>query len=134
MASKSESEGIEARLREIAEKKAVLEKEEAELTLALRVIKRFSTNGAAPKLGPARPEGTPTLFEMTDAVLAEAEARGKVGLKGREIVAEIGKQYWPGVKPAQILPQVYQYASKGRLKKTPNGVFRRLHKNEAPAE
>jgi hypothetical protein len=135
MSNKSESEAIEARLREIAEKKALLEREEEELELALRVIKRFSpSNGVAPKLGPARPEGGPTLFEMTETVLAQAEAKGKPGLKGREIVAEIGRQFWPGVKPAQVLPQVYGYAKKDRLKKTAAGLFKRVPKNEAPTE
>jgi len=133
MKDRTEIDAIEARLREIAGTLDLLQEEEEELQTALRVLKRFAPSSeAAPKLGPARPEGVPTLFEMTDSVLAQAEANGKPGLKGREIVAEIGRQFWPGVKPEQILPQVYQYAKRGRLKKTKIGVFQRL-KNEAPA-
>jgi len=133
MTNKADIDAIEARLADIAEKKALLEEEEEELQVALRVIKRFSSaNGATPKLGPPRPEGSPTLFEMTETVLTQAEMDGRPGLKGREIVAHIGKQFWPGVKPAQILPTVYQFAKKGRLRKTSSGLFK-LQKNEAPA-
>lgn len=122
--------GIETILRRQREVAAAMEKlrvELEELETTIRVLKRYSAaNGASDdgsKLGPPRPEGTPSLFEMTALVLKDAMAGGKPGLTGREIVADIGKRYWPGVKPQQILPPIYSFAKRGRLRKTEKGVF-----------
>lgn len=118
------------RQREIDAQIEDLQRERSELEVALTVLRRFGALPEVPvtvegsRLGPPRPEGTPSLFEMTEAVLKDAIKAGKAGLKGREIVDEIGKRYWPGVKSQQILPPIYQFASKGRLKKGDNGIFR----------
>ena len=88
-------------------------------------------NGAkkpSPSLGPPRPEGTPPLFDMTETVIHDAIAGGKSGLRGREIVDEIGKKFWPGVQGRQILPPIYAFAKKGRLHKTKDGVFKPINK------
>ena len=86
------------------------------------------------KLGPARPHGIPTLFQMTYEVIREAEQQGKPGLTGAAIVEEIGKRYWPGVKGQQILPSVYGFAKFERLEKTDDGLFHTVRKNEALSE
>ncbi len=133
MISTDETHAIQARKREIAEAIAELQAEDKELDIALKVKARFSglqpppQNGhdpAKPKLGPPRPEGTPSLFDMTVDVLREAIANGKSGLKGREIVNEIGKKYWPGVQPEQVLPPIYGFVGKKRLRKNADGVFK----------
>lgn len=119
-------EALLERHREITKEIDRLVKERDELDLAVRVLKRFaiSREASEPKLGPPRPEGTPTLFEMTEKVLREARQDSSLlGLTAREIVEEIGRQYWPGVQSAQMLPQIYQFAKKGRLLKTPDGIF-----------
>ncbi|WP_333825745.1 hypothetical protein [Pinisolibacter sp.] len=87
---------------------------------ALSVPKRQSKS----KLGPARPEGTPSNFEMAKMVLISAERDGKAGLTAAELVSEIGRRYWPGLQPQQILPMMYQYAKHGRLNKGDDGLFR----------
>ena len=121
---------IQVRLREINAQMEKLRSEAEELETAVRVFKRFAgANGAGgePKLGPARPEGLPSLFEMTESVLRDAFAMGTpgfTGYTGAEIVAAISKRYWPGVKGQQILPSIYQFAKHGRLIKTKDGVFR----------
>jgi hypothetical protein len=138
MISLKEISAIKARKQEIAEAIAVLQAEDAELDTTLRVLARFGglfppaspsppVNGSdppKPKLGPPRPEGTPSLYDMTVEVLREAIAGGKQGLKGKEIVAEIGRKYWPGVQPDQVLPPIYGFVSKKRLKKNTEGIFK----------
>ncbi len=118
---------IEARQREIASEMERLRAEAEELEIAVRVLKRYSKgNGATsegPKLGPPRPEGAPSLFQMTVMVLKDAVAAGKPGLTGQEIVTEIGKRYWPGVKGQQILPSIYGFGKSGRVRKNAKGVF-----------
>ena len=134
MMTKLGIEAILSRQREINQEMDRLQKETDELAVALRVIRRFSpsVDAADRKLGPPRPEGTPTLFEMTEAVVRTAEDQGKRGLVGREIVEKIGEQYWPGVKGPQILPSIYQFVKKGRLRKTNEGLFLRVKRNETP--
>ena len=80
------------------------------------------------RLGPSRPEGIPTLFKMVNEVLSESAD----GLTGRQIVEAIGKRYWPGVKGQQILPSVYGFAKRGRLRKSHDGRFHPIRKNETP--
>lgn len=122
---------IQSRLREINAQMEKLRGEAEELETAVRVFKRFAgANGAASpegaKLGPARPEGLPSLFKMTESVIRDAVADGKPGLTGAEIVAAIGKRYWPGVKGQQILPSIYQFTrgEHPRLVKTKDGIFK----------
>ena len=130
---------IEARRSEIAKSIDSLQKEEDELAVTLRVLRRFSpTNRAdaaiAYKLGPPRPEGTPTTFEMTERVLIEAEKAGRDGLTGAEIVEEIGRLFWPGLTGAQILPSIYGFKVQGRRHKTPSGKFKRIKTNKEGPE
>jgi hypothetical protein len=136
MIATEEIQAINTRKQEIAEAIAALQAEDQELDIALKVLARFgglyapqaAANGSdpptKPKLGPPRPEGTPSLYEMTVDVLRDAIATGKHGLKGKEIVTEIGKKYWPGVQPDQILPPIYSFVSKKRLRKNSDGVFK----------
>jgi hypothetical protein len=130
---------IQVRQREIAAEIERLRAEAAELEIALRVFERFSNppskaNGgrsrAGAKSGASRPEGVPSLFEMTETVIHDAIEAGKPGLKSREIVAAIGNRYWPGVTPSQVLPPIYAFAKKGRLLKTKDGIFSLSRKNK----
>jgi hypothetical protein len=118
---------IQARQREITAEMERLRAEAEELDIAIRVFMRYSkANGAGsdtPKLGPSRPPGAPSLFDMTAMVIKDANASGKAGLTAQEIVTEIGKRYWPGVKAQQILPPIYGFSKRGRLRKNSKGVF-----------
>ena len=123
-------DAIVARRSEIAAEIERLHTEDGELEIAIRVIRRFGkegrTNGTGvvpSKLGPPRPENTPSLIEMTETVLRDAIAAGSPGLKGLEIVAEIGKMYWPGVQGRQILPPIYKFVKSQRLQKDEQGIF-----------
>lgn len=137
MAHQLDSPAIEKRLREIGESISALQAEADELTVALRVFEKYSArgplkkkdDGATPKMGPPRPAGIPTNFEMTDMVIKSAEREGKNGLTANEIVEQIGKRYWPGVVGAQILPMIYKFAKEGRIRKTPSGKFKSVHRN-----
>ena len=136
---------IEARRKEIAEELDRLEKEMDELDMAMRVFQRFrvkeeeasetSAPEAISKLGPARPEGIPSNYEMAGQVIWDATKAGRKGLTAAELVEEIGKRWWPGVQGSQILPIMYQFAKKGRLVKGDDGYFRLPppQTNEAPA-
>lgn len=123
-----------ARQREIADEIERLTKESDELDVALRVIRRFETASGVTegKHGPARPEDTPTLYEMTVAVIEASESRSGRGLLIREIVREIGREFWPGVNGPQITPSIYGYVKNGRLLKNNNGRFHTAKKDKAP--
>lgn len=132
MKAESELDTMLKRRKEIAAEVEKLKAEDSEIETALRVFSRYggkpipATDGllSAPKLGPPRPDGTPSLFEMTETVIKDAIKAGKSGLKGREIVAEIGKRYWPGVKPQQVLPPIYGFVKTKRLRKGESGIFK----------
>src|ERR1700732_2507695 len=115
---------IQSRQREIADELARLQKEQDELDIAMRVLNRLV--GSKPrgvpvttrrvhkppplsppsarkirKLGPPRPAGIPSNFELVEMILKSSEREGKNGLTAREIVEQIDKRYWPGVKGPQ---------------------------------
>ena len=119
--STTDIEAIQSRQREVKVEIDRLQKEADELYIALRVLSRFSPvdSESLAKLGPPRPEGLPTLFEMVETVLDEAVD----GLTGRQIVEAIGEKHWPGVRGRQILPSIYGFSKQGRLKKTDTGQF-----------
>lgn len=132
MSTPFDLQAIIDRRRVIASEIERLTAEDKELEIAVRVGERFgksTVNDAAQpeggaKLGPPRPDGAPSLFEMTDTVLREAVAAGKPGLKGSELVTAIGKQFWPGVQARQIMPPIYGFVKNKRLKKGDNGIFK----------
>jgi hypothetical protein len=118
-----EVQKIEARKKEIAQGMAAFERELKELDIALAVLGRLNPKPPDkprdPLMAP-RPEGIPTTFEMVEIVLEDAEKAGRDGLTGKELVEEIGKKFWPGVKAPQILPIIYGFVP-DRLHKTPTG-------------
>jgi hypothetical protein len=123
---------VDARLEEIARQMAVLQKEADELTTWKRVNERFANGGtaaaASSNKGKPRPNGIPNNFEMVEAVLAES----REGMTAAEIVKAIEARFWPGLVGDQILPSIYQFAKKKRLKKNLSGKFKRVEKtNEA---
>src|SRR4051812_11337791 len=105
----SEIDKIALREEEIAKLIEALQKEADELAVARKVIARFSpAPQAVPEgsLGPPRPEGVPSTFEMTEAVLESAEKAGKDGLTAKELVEAIRDRYWPGLNAPQVLPTI----------------------------
>lgn len=133
---------MEARRNEIDEHLAALKKEAADLDIALRVARQFaktltmSTQAEIDgelRLGPARPDGIPTIFQMSYEVIRDAEQRGQGGLTASEVVEAIGDRYWPGVKGPQIQPSIYGFVKAGRLAK--NGdKFQTIQGNKPPTE
>jgi hypothetical protein len=121
-------DSIERRRQEIAAEIAKLQAEADELDITLRVLKRFSPDGsskAEPRLGPPRPAGTPTTFEMVSMVLTSAEKEGNDGLTAGEIVNAIRTRYWPDVTGPQILPSIYRFIKQKRFHKTAGGKIKR---------
>jgi hypothetical protein len=142
---------IEARKRKLSEEMSRLESEMDKLNDALEVIRMLemeAASEAAPageppmsenesdtpsesaptKLGPPRPSGCPSNFEMVDMILASAEREGKDGLTISELISEMRTRYWPGLKDVQVSAPIYSFVRKGRLKKTPSGKFKRIKK------
>jgi len=128
---------IEAQEKKIADQIATLQKEADDLATAKRVLKRLSGVAEAKpsaaddglpdgKLGPERPKGVPTNLQMVEFVLGHAEREGKDGLTANEIVEAIRARYWPGLVGEQILPSIYGFGKKGRLRKTASGKFKRI--------
>lgn len=136
---------LENRKREIRAEIERLQAEFEEIEGAIRVVSRFASSTAAKespaeskldsstKLGPQRPNGIPTNFEMAQIAIRDAVKNGKPGLTASEIVDEISKRWWPGLQGPQILPIIYQLAKRGRLNKGEDGHFRLPNMNEAPA-
>jgi hypothetical protein len=125
----SELEKIKLREEEIAKLIEALEKEASELAVARKVIARFSPPppaGSEGALGPSRPDGVPSTFDMTEAVLESAEKAGKDGLTAKELVEAIRDRYWPGLNAPQVLPTIYGFVKNERLHKTAGGKFKRL--------
>ncbi len=132
-----ETERLEARQREISQEIARLQEEANELAIALRVIAKLdlptqapsdaaSFEGSVTKLGPPRPSGCPTNFEMVDMILASAEKEGKDGLTISELISEMRARYWPGLKDVQVSAPIYSFVRQDRLRKTPGGKFKRI--------
>ena len=118
---------------------AKLAAEESELAVAQRVFSRLSEakpdavddtpdladriratldmgeDISIPKNGSDRPRGIPTVPEMLDIILADAERAGKEGLVGRDLVVQIDKRWWRGVGWNDILPTAARLAKKNRL-------------------
>jgi hypothetical protein len=147
MAITLSSSKIENRRREIASAIERLRAEDTELEIALRVIQRFESDTGRvvssvaaqsdmpsderePKLGPRRPSGCPTNYEMVDMILAGAEKEGTEGLTLSEITSEIRKRYWPGLKDAQVAAPIYAFVRSGRFRKLSNGRLGRVKKDE----
>ena len=113
---------IQVRKREIADEINRLQKEAEELDIAERVFNRLSRPpGKKPpvtprqhkrqaKLGPARPADLPSNFEMVNMILKSSEREGTDGITANEIVEQMGKRYWPGVKGPQVLSFIYKFA------------------------
>ncbi len=137
-------EHIEERRKKIGEEVARLQQELSDLDTTLKVLRYLdlepapapSGNGSTAsvplddaKLGPPRPSGCPTNFDMVDMILSSAEKEGKDGLTVGEIIAEMRRRYWPGLKDAQVSAPIYAFARKGRFKKTASGKFKRIKKS-----
>jgi hypothetical protein len=144
MPDQNQIELVQSRQREIADELARLQKEADELDIAMRVLNRLtnqkpqprdgiSTAAEEPKLGPPRPKGIPSNFDMVEMILASDEKEGQYGLTAKELVEKISGRYWPGLTGSQILPAIYQFAKKGRLLKTSAGKFKRIKKKEGSA-
>jgi hypothetical protein len=135
---------IEERRGEIAKEIARLQEELNEMEIALRVINRVPTDShkprkietqeapadGVPKLGPLRPSGCPSNYEMMELILASAEKEGKDGLTASEIISEMRKRYWPGLKDAQVSAPIYAFVRKGRFRRLEKGRISRWTKNE----
>jgi|SRR5262245_45127634 len=106
-----------------------LVREDNELVAAQRVIARLMNlpepqaqaappNGARPSAEKAgKPAGIPTVPEMTELILGEAEASGDPWREGRDILAEIKRRWWPTVEPNDVLPTLWRLAHVERLRK-----------------
>lgn len=129
----SESYVLEGRLQQIDAKMAELEKEREEIQGALDIVARYvitTTDGKSgvgnasepessdTSSGAPRPDGIPTLWEMTEAALG-----GVTALSASSIVDFIGEKYWPGVAHSQIGPSLYRFVKEGRLVKVGRGEF-----------
>ena len=124
----SELEKIALREKEIAKLIEALQREADELAVARKVIARFAPSIPTEEgaLGPSRPDGIPSTFEMTESVLEDAERAGKDGLTSKELIEAMGAKFWPGLRSAQVLPTIYGFVKSNRLRKTPGGKFKRL--------
>jgi hypothetical protein len=120
---------IDQRLRELSSELMRIEDEMDDLEIAKKVLMDLAGKevAAQAKLGVVtpRPKDIPTNFEMVELVLSNAEREGRDGLTSKELLDAIRVRYWPGLKSGQIMPIIYTFVKKGRLRKTGN-KFKRL--------
>lgn len=64
-----------------------------------------------------KPEGTPSLFEMAEIILAEQEQGGRYELEGSFIMNQIKARWWPEARTNSVLPSLWRFAKQGRLVK-----------------
>lgn len=101
-------------------------------SFSIKAAKEAKADGVSiPKEGTKRPDGIPTVADMIDAVLADAERIGKDGLRGRDLIIGISDRWWPGVGWNSILPSAIRLVHKGRLGKR-NGLYCRIDTKEHP--
>jgi hypothetical protein len=126
---------LQAKRQEVAKALAQIDAEEADLLIAERVLSRLGTaqretrvgnvevqiktvSDSIPRLGTTkRPANAPTTRAMFDALLAEAEATGLVGLDGKSLVVGIRNRWWPGAGWNNILPDAARLVKSGVLKR-----------------
>ncbi len=123
-------------------------KEEEELAIAERVLARLAgANATTPAAtepvksttgkkrywsSSARPVGIPSVPEMVNTLLLDAEKAGKAGLKSREIVDGIADRWWPGVSANMIMPTVYKSISKNHWFVKEGDLIKRLRGGQPP--
>ena len=136
--------GMEQRLAEIARETNALNEERRQIESALEVARRYidgptmralrsPESVATPKRvrrrrpspqeqGTPRPNGIPSIWDMTEEVLKGAEG---LELQMAEIVDAIRDRWWPGVHQRQIAPTIYRFAREddGRLARTSESTF-----------
>lgn len=142
MGRQLDSDAIEKRLGEIRETIVALQSEAEELQVALRVIERFSEpmpvlakgHLGFSKMGPVRPAGIPSNFDIVETILKSAERGGRYGLTTNEIVDEIRERYWPGLVASQIVSYIYKFAKEGRIRKSNDGKFSSLSPDNKGSE
>lgn len=126
---------LRARLSEIEAQTAKLNREKDEILGALRVFDRYAVPHAADepeepkkkkklriKKGKPRPDGIPTIWDMTMLVFRES---GATVMHIDDIVGKISKRWWPGVIKSQVAPTIYGFAKEddGRLERRGTGEF-----------
>lgn len=125
---------IEERLGKLAAEMDRLQDEIHDLEIAKRVLNNLTGNVAETatisSAGSPRPTGIPTNFEMVDMVLSSAEKEGQDGLTSKELLDAIRARYWPGMKSGQIMPIIYGFVKKERLRKTAGGKFKRVKNSQ----
>jgi len=127
---------------------ADLEAEDKELDNAERVLARLQNATererptvrvrvrlprSIPSKGTPRPKDIPTTRAMIDEVLADAEAHGKRGLVGKDLLLGIEKRWWPGVGWTSVLPEANRLIKKSGILRKEGKLFVRVKKNEAPS-
>lgn len=129
---------LEARIKRIDAEVDKLQSERDEIVTALRVLNRYvvtnapnvaTTGGGTAISGKPRPDNIPTVWEMVDECLSNAEGHT---LDVTEIVARIETRWWPGLIRSQIAPSIYKFAKEGRLVLKDRGVFSLPPKENEP--
>ena len=131
-------------------KSRVSKRRSTELKTALKVLKQFSGNAtevetlesatdrneeAQPsKLGPPHQADVRQTSKWCGMILSSAEKEEKRGLPIAEIIAEMRRRYWPGLKDVQVSAPIYGLARRGRFKKTAAGKFKRVKRNRDDAD
>jgi hypothetical protein len=102
-----------------------LAKEQEELAVAARVMARLLQQPERaildqeapqpPRQG--KPPGIPTVYDMADRILQEAEVTDGEWIEGQEIVARIRSKWWPDARTVDIVPTLWRLAQQDRLRK-----------------
>lgn len=134
---------IELEIKDLQAKIATLQAELPDLLVAEKVLTNLAATPAisepiaADTSGPlpdtsGKPEGTPTVPEMINIILSEAEDMGLDRLEPKLVAGEIARRWWPSVKSEEVSPIMWRMWKRGQLLK--EGPRYSRAKNETGAE
>ena len=121
-----------------------LEREIQELTVAMRVLRRIydgdgppdedeKANLEASVAVQRKPPGLPAMPDMIVAAIKDGKARGHAGLRPRDMVDFIAREFWPEVQFTSVGPIAARMLKDGRLSKNAETGLYGLPQDEAPA-
>jgi hypothetical protein len=121
--NKTKRAQLQLKLKDITAEIKAIDDDDEELAVAERVLARIHKidlpKGQAEQLSQeskgsktGKPEGIPTITEMAEMVLRDAEQNGEPSLETKEIVARIRKRWWPSAANNDISPTLWRAATK----------------------
>jgi len=135
-----EKSKLQAKIDEIKKQEAELNQEAVDLAVTERTLARLHNKPLPEDPHPiakshsGKPKGLPTVAEMANIILREAEHKGIMALETQEIVEKVREKWWPEVTSNDVAPNLWRLARENRLVKDETRYSRPGRGNDTPAE